>query len=227
MAISEIFEIFSKDGFGLGYWILWVIVIAMVALVVFLLAAIIRSIVTRDVNLFVSKVERLTVWTGNCGALLIPLLTGTMFYEVISRYVFDAPTFWAYELSYMLMGANLIFSIGYCTMNKGHVRVDFIYANMPIKLKNLSDLVGFSILLLPVSIVITFHLFFYFFDSLLIDERSSQSAWGPIVWPFKFVLFYGMLVFSLQVVAEAIRCAQSIVGRDPNTSGSQLHVDPQ
>ena len=41
--------------------------------------------------------DRLAVFVGRVTMMLIVLLTGVMLYEVILRYVFEAPTLWANE----------------------------------------------------------------------------------------------------------------------------------
>jgi len=48
-------------------------------------------------------IERLTEGIGSLAALvIIPLVLATC-YEVFARYVFGAPTIWAFELGYTLM----------------------------------------------------------------------------------------------------------------------------
>ena len=48
--------------------------------------------------------DRLAVFIGRVTMMLIVLLTGVMLFEVLLRYVFEAPTLWANEMSLWLAG---------------------------------------------------------------------------------------------------------------------------
>ena len=53
-------------------------------------------------------IDTFSLWTGRLVAwLVLPLMLGTV-YEVFSRYLFTAPTVWAYDTSRMLCGAMFV-----------------------------------------------------------------------------------------------------------------------
>jgi len=52
--------------------------------------------------------------SGKIFMLMIFPLIGGLTYEVIARYVFDAPTKWAYDTSYMLYGSHFMLGAAYC-----------------------------------------------------------------------------------------------------------------
>ena len=56
----------------------------------------------------IQAIESLTRWAGWVGAILIFPLVGALVVEVFSRYVIGRPTLWAFEISYMVMGAMCI-----------------------------------------------------------------------------------------------------------------------
>jgi TRAP-type mannitol/chloroaromatic compound transport system permease small subunit len=86
------------------------------------------------------------------------------------------------------------------------------------------DLVGFTLILLPASAWITYGLWQYFFEAYRTGERSGSSAWNPVLWPFRFILFIGFLAFTLQVFAEIIKRIYSIVGRPIREEAVEEHV---
>ena len=50
--------------------------------------------------------DRLILWGGIAAGILIVVTTGMIFYEIVSRSLFDAPTTWATELSvYAIIGS--------------------------------------------------------------------------------------------------------------------------
>ena len=44
-------------------------------------------------------------------------------------------------------------------------------------------------------------------------ERSGSGGFNQIVWPFKMILFAGFAIFTVQIVAEIIKRAASLMGR--------------
>ena len=60
-----------------------------------------------------NAIETLSLWSGRIAAMLLLPLVFAMVYEVLSRYLFDAPTQWAFEVSYMLMGTIFLLGLSY------------------------------------------------------------------------------------------------------------------
>ena len=56
----------------------------------------------------IRSIEALTRVAGWLGAILVFPLIGALIVEVFSRYVAGRPTLWAFEVSYMVMGAMFI-----------------------------------------------------------------------------------------------------------------------
>ena len=53
----------------------------------------------------------------------MPLILATV-YDVGARYLFNAPTQWAYEVGYMMMGAHALLGMAYTLREGGHIRID-------------------------------------------------------------------------------------------------------
>ena len=47
-------------------------------------------------------IDRISIVAGSTAAMLVLPLGLIMTYEALARFTFNLPTFWAYELSYML-----------------------------------------------------------------------------------------------------------------------------
>jgi TRAP-type mannitol/chloroaromatic compound transport system permease small subunit len=178
------------------------------------LYGVVIAVVRRDVWGFINPVEAMVRYAGYLSACLIPLLAVLIVYEVISRYVFNAPTSWAFEVSYMLMGSSLMLAIAFCSQLRRHIRVDFLYDNVSVKMKALIDGAGYVFLLLPMVIWCAWGLWEYFFEAYKVNEVSGESAWNPIIWPFKFTFTFGFYLFALQTLVETIKCALVLTGRD-------------
>ena len=117
-----------------------------------------------------------------------------MVYEVVARYAFSAPTLWAFEVSYMLMGSAFMLGIAYCLQVDQHVRVDFFYAVVSRRKSAVMDIIGF-VLIIPMTIWLLGGMIDYFDRAYTGQERSGESAWNPAVWPFRFVFIMGFFLF--------------------------------
>ena len=60
--------------------------------------------------------------------LFCAVVTG---YEVISRYVFNAPTQWAFEVVMVLCATAWMISAGYITSHKRHIAVSYTHLTLP------------------------------------------------------------------------------------------------
>ena len=163
----------------------------------------------------VRLVEKLSGSFGLLAAWVVaPLILATV-YEVFSRYLFNAPTIWAFELAYMAMGTNFLLGAAFTLREKGHIRIDLIYMRLSPRSRALIDLFGYLFLFLPVAFWLTWGLWKYAYFALLSGETSGQSAWNPVIWPFRMVFFMGFLLLALQAVAETVKAIQILRGRIP------------
>ena len=55
------------------------------------------------------------------------LMTFGVGYEVFVRYVLNAPTPWAFDVSYIMYGTLFMMGGAYTLSRDGHVRGDFLY----------------------------------------------------------------------------------------------------
>ena len=162
----------------------------------------------------IRAIERLSKVFGYIGAWIIAPLIVSMVWEVISRRFFDAPTMWAYEMSYMLMGTSFIFGLAYTLQMRRHVRVDFLYDHVSRKKQSMIDLVGFAFLVLPAMILLLVGLWDFLAYAYERDLRSGESAWNPVVWPFRVGFVIGFAVLLLQTISEILKCILVLMGHD-------------
>ena len=165
-------------------------------------------------DFFTRLIDRVSIAAGQLTAwLLVPLIAASV-YEVAARYLFKAPTIWAYEIGYMVMGSHALLGIAYTLQAGGHVRIDALSSRFSASTRATIDLLGYLVLL-PIVIWLTFGLWGYWREAFISGEGSGQSAWNPRIWPFRLVFFAAFTLFVLQVVAEILRSIQVIRRRRP------------
>jgi TRAP-type mannitol/chloroaromatic compound transport system permease small subunit len=172
----------------------------------------------------VRAIEKTSRACGVIAAVLVIALIILMLYDVVLRYVFNAPSLWAFDINTWLMGAAFVLSIAYALSKDAHVRVDLLYSPATRHRLRYVDLIGFVFILLPTSAWITWGLWHYFYEALMTGEKSGTSAWNPVLWPFRFILFAGFLVFTLQIVAEIVKRLAAIAGRPLEGDETEDHA---
>jgi TRAP-type mannitol/chloroaromatic compound transport system permease small subunit len=160
----------------------------------------------------VQGIDAISTGVGIIGAWMMAPLILSMVYEVLARHLFSAPTFWAYEVGYMLAGTGYLFGMAYTLRMRGHVRVDFIYDNIGPRGRAIVDVLGYVFLMLPGALWITYGLYEYAQEAYIGNEVSGESAWNPIIWPFRSVWVVGFGVLCLQAFAELIRSVRVLLG---------------
>ena len=159
-------------------------------------------------------IERISGGFGMLGAaVIVPLVLATV-YEVFSRYIFNAPTIWAYGLAYMAMGTNFLLGAAFTLRERGHIRIDIVYERFAPRTRALIDTIGYLFLFLPMAWWLSWELWIYAYDALLSGETSGESAWNPIIWPFRMIFFAGIALLALQGTAELIKAIRVLRGGD-------------
>jgi TRAP-type mannitol/chloroaromatic compound transport system permease small subunit len=161
-------------------------------------------------NGFISAVDQLNTAIGKIFAWSIVLLTGSVCYEVVSRYVFGAPTWWAFDVSWMLYGALFMMAGAYTLARNGHVRGDFLYRQWPPTKQAKIDLILYFVFFFPGIIALIYAGWKFAHFSWLINEKSPFSPDGIIVWPVKMLIPVTGVFMTLQGIVEVLRCIQCL-----------------
>ena len=153
----------------------------------------------------VRAIDGISEWSGRVFAWMIIPLMVALSWEVFARYLFNAPTIWAYDTSYMIYGSHFMLGAAYTLLKGGHIRTDIFYQNWSPRTQGIVDATLYLLLFFPGMIF-----FFYMsgqegLHSLSIGERSDASPWRPIVYPLKLVLPVTALLILIQGVSELIK----------------------
>ena len=160
----------------------------------------------------IKNIERATGSVGIFASFaIVPLVLATC-YEVISRYVLDSPTIWAYEVGYILTGSHFLLGMAY-TLKKGeHIRIDIFSAAFSQRTRAIIDLVSYSVIL-PLMLWLSYALFGHLATGYLRNEHSGQSAMNLPVWPFRIVFLVAFSLFALQILAEVLKTLRRLDGK--------------
>lgn len=65
-------------------------------------------------------------------------------YEVVMRYVFNAPTTWAFEMTVLVCAIGYLFGGGYVTQQKAHISISVLRDMAPARLAWWLDLIAYA-----------------------------------------------------------------------------------
>jgi TRAP-type mannitol/chloroaromatic compound transport system permease small subunit len=136
--------------------------------------------------------------------LIVPMVLALV-WEVAARYLFDAPTTWAYDMTFMLYGTFFMIGSAWTLQRGGHIRTDTYCARWPARTRARVDLACYAVLFFPALAILTWLGWEYFWKSFQQNERIVTSPWLPIVWPFKFVIPFASMLLLIQGVSEVLK----------------------
>lgn len=157
----------------------------------------------RLLYLYVHGITTLNRWLFWLAAALMLLIVPSMMAEVISRYVFHAPTVWGMEFAVLLFGPYFLLGGPYLLHVGGHVNMDLVRARMRPRTGRWVDTFNQLIILFFCVVML------YFATPLVVQaieyRETTFSAWNPPLWPYKVAVPLAFLLLGLQSLAELIR----------------------
>jgi TRAP-type mannitol/chloroaromatic compound transport system permease small subunit len=151
-------------------------------------------------------IDRFSDVTGRLIAMSMLVLVGIITYEVVARYVFNSPTVWVYEASAMVNGSAFMLGCAYALFKGAHVRTDIFWEKFSERRKGIIDLVSYLVLFFPTMAVLFVTSVDDAWYSYTVGERSLESIWRAIVWPFRSMIPLAALLFTIQGISEALKC---------------------
>ena len=80
--------------------------------------------------------ERIGQALAAVAMVMIICLIAVMIYEVVARRVFNAPTIWAIDITYMTNGTLFLIGGAYTLQKNAHVRIDFLSSRLPVRVQH-------------------------------------------------------------------------------------------
>ena len=127
-------------------------------------------------------------------------------YGAFARYVFNAPTPWSLDVSFIMYGTLFMMGGAYTLSRGGHVRGDFVYRLWSERTQGTVDLVLYLLFFFPGVIALIVSGWKYASRSWSYAEVSVNSPTGIPIYQFKAVLVAAGLLLFVQGIAQVCRC---------------------
>lgn len=155
---------------------------------------------------FVQFADRVSEWFGKAFAWTIMLMAFGVGYEVLVRYVFNAPTSWAFDFSYIMYGTLFMMGGAYTLSRDGHVRGDFLYRLWKPRVQASVELVLYFLFFFPGILALVITGWKYAARSWRFMEVSVNSPAGIPVFQFKSIIVLAGALLIIQGLAQVVRC---------------------
>lgn len=141
----------------------------------------------------------LSLVVSRTAMVLTALTVLVMFYEVILRYLFSAPTLWANELSLWMASFIFLFAGQYAMQQRSHIRIYVIYDLMPRWMQKTADVIScFLIVFFAFALV-----WGNYADAMrrFLRMETFGTAWDP---PIPGIVKPAILIIIVLVAIQAI-----------------------
>ncbi|SDP07310.1 TRAP transporter small permease subunit [Desulforhopalus singaporensis] len=134
---------------------------------------------------------------GQLNSLLVLPLVGVVVYEIIMRYLFNAPTVWGFEMTMFIYGVHYMLGLALTENREGHVKVEILTSRFSKKGQAWFNIIGYALLFFPVFGMMAYAAVAYAWTSIGLLEVNNTS-WAPPIWPVKSLMALGFVMLFLQ-----------------------------
>lgn len=147
-------------------------------------------------------IDTVIMWIGKGASYLMPALAFVVSFEVIARYIFNAPTIWAYDMSLFLFGYIAALGGAYAQQKRSHINVDILLTTVSPKVQNIFNIISFSLGIF--FLVIVFKMGLVKYNEAIEYDYRRLSEWAPAMWHFWFMLCVASSIFIMQLIRDIL-----------------------
>ncbi len=152
----------------------------------------------------ITLIDRLAGILAGIACAALVMLIGICLWEVLSRYVLNAPTVWSADMINFANSALFVLGLAYAQREGAHVAIDILSSKMAPRTGGWVIGGLMLVLVLPVLSALCWEAtmsLIRFYNA----GRVVESAWHPIRWPFYVPMVLGIWAFLLQCIATTLR----------------------
>jgi TRAP-type mannitol/chloroaromatic compound transport system permease small subunit len=166
-------------------------------------------------------IDAVTTWLGKRVSWLILAAVVVSAANAVVRKIFDTSSNSWLELQWVLFSMVFLLCAPWTLSVNEHIRIDILNNSFPQRVRNIIDVIGHSVFLLPLTIIMVITAIPFFTKSFYLNEQSF-SAGGLPQWPAKALVMIGFGLLFAQGISELIKRIAVMRGLIPDpyeTSG--------
>lgn len=149
-------------------------------------------------------VDRVSKAVGNALSLLFMVAVIISAYEVVMRYVFNAPTIWVHDSAITMAAIGFIFGGSYVLQRGDHIRITSVYDLLPRPARRACELLC-SVLIVGYLGVLLHACLRQAIPSVAIMETNGHAWDVPIPALLKTLLALGVGLMLVQALVQLVR----------------------
>lgn len=149
-------------------------------------------------------IDHLSQFLGLAAAQLYLLCALITTYEVVMRYIFHAPTQWAFEMVMVLCASAWLLSVGYVTRHRRHIGITVLYLMAPPRVRFALDLF-INLVALAAVLTLAYAAFEPAARAISSIQRTGSAFNSPEPTILKTLLVVGAGLYALQLIANLVK----------------------
>ena len=159
------------------------------------------------------SIDFISYWFAQVGSIIV--LSAMMFLstlDVILRDLFNTPINGANDLNCLMMMLLVFFSISYCWMERGHIRMELLVRLLSPRGKNITWAIAAGVGTIVFAFM-SYHSFIAISRSIKFHELTFESQ--IVLWPFRIVFSFGCCIFTIQMATDCFRYVKKVFKGEP------------
>jgi len=128
------------------------------------------------------------------------------------------------EIQWILFGAVFLLCSAWTLLSNEHIRIDIVNNALPKRVRDIIDVFGHLIFLMPMTFVLAYLSWPFFWLSLTQNEQSTNAGGLP-VYPAKLLIPLAFTLLFVQAISELIKRIAIIGGQLQDTVSGGGHHD--
>ncbi|MGD9871524.1 MAG: TRAP transporter small permease subunit [Thauera sp.] len=160
-------------------------------------------------------IDALTRFVGKSTIWLVLAATLISALNAIARKAFNVGSNAYLEIQWYLFAGVFMLGAGYVFLQNAHVRIDVVASKLSMRTRNIIDIVGIVLFLLPMCwFMIQFS--WPLVHNAYVSHEVSSNAGGLIRWPVYALVPAGFALLALQALSEFVKRVAFLRGLGPN-----------
>ena len=161
--------------------------------------------ISKYLIVLISRLEGIIRWIGKGISWLNPLLVLLIIVDVFVRYFLSESAAWISEVEWHLFSLMFLLGGAYTLQEDQHVRVDVLFQNWSPRQQALTNLIGHSLLVIPLCLFLIPPAWDYFLQSWQSAEESGDAGGLKALYPIKLAIPLAFILLFAQSGAESLK----------------------
>ncbi|MDP6787150.1 MAG: TRAP transporter small permease [Rhodospirillales bacterium] len=169
--------------------------------------------------------ERISRAGARVGGVLLLVAVGLVTFEVIARKLFNFSMAGADELAGYAYALSMTWGYAYALHKRAHIRVDVVYARLPLVVRCVLDVVAFFAFT-GLFALLTVRGYSVLEQTIDLNGRADTPLAVPLVYP-QVPWLLGLVFFTLCLTLLSLRSFKALVTRNYDMAHEIAHGRPE